>query len=309
MTTITRRDLFIASLASSSLFAKTNKIGRSRFSAITDEIAKSPAEAIAFAKKYGLQWLELRNVPGGKTVYNELPEAEVKAAAKEFQEAGIKISFMNTGMLKFGLPGTEPKRSRQETPENKAKRMASEQKRFAGHMDELDRAIRASHILGATKIRVFAFSRVEEPEKLFPRIADILGEMSKVCEREKVQLLIENEASCNVGTSAELAAILKMVPSKAFGMNWDPHNAVALKESVFPEGYSLLPKKRIWNVQVKGRTVLDYKDKMDWAAMFKALEKDGYQGQIGLETHIFGAEQVQRSHESMVAMLKLVGES
>ena len=306
---MTRRELLIATLASPALLAKPNKIGLSRLSAITDEIAKTPADAIAFAKLYGMQWLELRDVPGRKIVYNALPEDELKAAAKEFQDAGIKISFLNTGMLKFGLPGTEPKRSRPETPEAKAKRMASEQKRFADRMDELDKAIRAAHILGCTKVRVFAFSRVEEPEKTYPRVVDVIGEMAKVAEREKIQLLLENEASCNVGTSAELATFLKLLPSKALGLNWDPLNAVALKESVFPEGYSLLPKKRIWNVQYKGRSILDYPQKMDWAAILHALEKDGYQGQIGLETHIFGEEQIQRSHESTKAMLKIVGDA
>ncbi len=304
---MTRRELLIATLASPALLAKTNKIGQSRLSAISDEIAKTPAAAIAFAKQYGLQWLELRDVPGRKIVYNALPEAELKAAAKEFQDAGVKISFLNTGMLKFGLPGTEVKRSRAETPEAKAKRLGSEQKRFADRMDELDKAIRAAQILGCTKVRVFAFLRVEEPEKVYPRVVDIIGEMAKVAEREKIQLLLENEASCNVGTSAELATFLKMLPSKALGLNWDPLNAVSLKETVFPDGYSLLPKKRIWNVQIKGRSILDYPQKMDWAAMLHALEKDGYQGQVGLETHIFGEEQVQRSHESMQAMLKLVG--
>ncbi len=307
---MTRRELLIASLAAPALFAKTNKIGRSRLSAITDEIAKTPADAIAFAKKYNLQYLELRNLPGTNKVYNELPEDVLQAEAKAFKDAGIKISFLNTGMLKFGLPGTEPKRNRPETPEAKLKRQASEQKRFAGHMDELDRAIRAAHILGCTKLRVFAFSRVEEPEKLFPRIVDVIGEMTKVAEKEKVQLLLENEGSCNVGTSAELATFLKMLPAKALGLNWDPLNAVALKEDVFPQGYSLLPKKRIWNVQFKGKGILDeFATKEDWAAIIKALEKDGYQGQLGLETHIFGEEQVRRSHESMQAMLKIVGNS
>lgn len=306
---MTRRELLAATLASPALFAKTNKIGRSRLSAITDEIAKTPADAIAFAKLYGMQWLELRDVPGRKIVYNALPEPELKAAAKEFQDAGIKISFLNSGMLKFALPGTEPKRSRPESPEAKAKRMASDQKRFADRMDELDKAIRAAHILGCTKVRVFAFLRVEEPEKIYPRVVDVIGEMTKVAEREKIQLLLENEGSCNVGTSAELATFLKLLPSKALGLNWDPLNAVALKESVFPEGYSLLPKKKIWNVQYKGRSILDYPQKMDWAAIIHALEKDGYQGQLGLETHIFGEEQVQRSHESTKAMLKIVGDA
>ena len=304
---MTRRELLLATFASPALLAKTNKIDRSRLSAITDEIAKTPEAAIAFAKQYGLQWLELRDMPGTKIVYNALPEDKLRLAAKEFHDAGVKISFLNTGMLKFGLPGTELKRSRPEAPEAKAKRIAVEQKRFAERMDELDKAIRAAHILGVAKVRVFAFMRVEEPEKIYPRIADVIGEMTKVAEKEKIQLLLENEGSCNVGTSAELATFLKLVPSKALGLNWDPLNAVALKEIPFPEGYALLPKKRIWNVQIKGRSILDYPQKMDWAAILQALEKDGYQGQVGLETHIFGEEQVQRSHESMQAMLKLVG--
>ena len=45
---------------------------------------------------------------------------------------------------------------------------------------------------------------------------------------------------------------------------------------------------------------------MDWAAVFRRLEKDGYKGQVGLETHIFGEVQIQKSHESMAAILKIV---
>ena len=43
--------------------AVARRIDRGRISAITDEIAKSPEEALAFAKQYGLQWLELREIP------------------------------------------------------------------------------------------------------------------------------------------------------------------------------------------------------------------------------------------------------
>ena len=71
----------------------------------------------------------------------------------------------------------------------------------------LNKAILAAHILGVKGIRVFAFSRVEEPESVLPKIAEVLQEMAKVAEKEGVQLLIENEASCNVGTSAELKRI------------------------------------------------------------------------------------------------------
>ena len=302
---ISRRSLLASTLASP-IWAKKiqNRISRDRISTITDENAKSPAEAIAFAKQYDLKWVELRNVPGDKRHYIQLSEQELKQAAQDFKEAGLRVSFLNAGLLKFGLPGSEPVRRRPETPEAKAKRQASEQQMFDGRMDELNRSIRAAHILGVDKIRVFAFLRVEDPIALFPRIAEVFGPMAKVAEKEGVQLLLENENSCNVGTCAELAAMMKLVPSKAFNLNWDPLNAYHLKEEQFPFGYKLLPKKRIQNVQIKGKSILPGPEKHDWAGIFNALEKDGYTGQIGLECHIF-ERLVEASHESMKEILRV----
>ena len=117
---MTRREVLFASLASRPLLAD-NHIGRSRISAITDEIGKTPAEAIAFARQYGLQWVELRGVPGGRQDYHHMPEAELRAFAKELGDNGLKVSFLNTAMLKFGLPGTEPVRRRQESAEARAR--------------------------------------------------------------------------------------------------------------------------------------------------------------------------------------------
>jgi sugar phosphate isomerase/epimerase len=300
---MTRRELVLGSLAAASLAGKT-KIDRSRISAISDEIAKTPQEAIDFAKQYKLQFLELRNVPGGKE-YSFLPEAEVKLAAVEFERSGLRISFMNASLLKFAWPGTEPARRTPETAEARARRMQAESERFARHMDDLRTAIRNCHILGVDLLRVFAGSRVAEPEKLYPRIVDVLGEMSLVAEKEKIHLLIENEASTNIGSSTELAAILKLLPSKWIGANWD---SLDVKERAFPEGYEAMPRKRIGNVQIKGKTLLDYPEKLDWKGIFRAFEKDGYSGRFGLETHIFGDGQIAASHASMREILRIVEE-
>ena len=176
---------FIAAMASAPLLAAAknngagkNHIGRSRFSAITDEIAATPAAAIAFAHKYGLQYVELREVPGAKVHYCKLPEADLKAAAKEFQENGLKVSFFNTPYLKITLPGTEPVRRREETPESRQKRLASHQAEFDRRMEDWKQGIRAAQILGATQMRIFTFSRIAEPAKVEQRIADVLGEMA-----------------------------------------------------------------------------------------------------------------------------------
>lgn len=294
-------------LTATPLFAKLNKIDRSRLSTITDESGKTPEENFAFAKKFGLRYLEVRGVPGAKKHYSDLTEAELKTAAKEFADNGVKVSFFNSGQCKFALPGTEYIRQRAETPELKAKRAAHDQQSFDSRMETLHQSIRASQALGCDKIRIFSFLRTAEPEKTMQRVYDVLGPMVKVAEKEGVKLLLENEVACNVARCDELAAAMKAIPSKAFGINWDPLNGHHLNEEVFPHGYALLPKKKIWNVQVKGKSILKEfpADYLDWAAIYSALEKDGYSGQIGLECHIFGEEQIRRSHQCMEEMIRI----
>src|SRR6266436_7949003 len=179
MQLMTRRELLAGTLAVASLPAKTAKVDRSRISAISDEIGKTPQASIDFAKQYDLQFLELRNVPGGKE-YSFLPEDQVKEAAANFARNGIRISFMNSSLLKFAWPGTEPVRKRQETEEARAKRLQAESERFAHRMDDLKTAIRNCHILGVDLLRVFTGTRTAEPEKLHPRIVEVLGEMELV---------------------------------------------------------------------------------------------------------------------------------
>ena len=282
---------------------------RTRLSAVTDEIATTPAGAIAFAQLYNLKWLEVRALPGGGGGEYAVQSADfLKAAAQEFREAGVGISFLNTGMCKYLLPGTVPRPNpnRPEVADVLAKRAERDAKRFEDRKEYLEKSIRAAHILGARDIRVFAFTRTEEPERHFQRIAEVIGEMAVTAEKEGVRLLIENETSCNVGTCAELAAILKLIPSKAVGINWDAMNGEDLKEKIFPTAYALLPKKRLWNVQIKGHSLLTEGRKLDWSAIIRSLRKDGYEGRLGLETHIFGRMLVTHAHTSMREMIRLV---
>ena len=63
---VTRRELLgysTAFLAASRLSGGKTRITKASISAITDEIGKTQADAIAFAKQYGLEWVELRAVP------------------------------------------------------------------------------------------------------------------------------------------------------------------------------------------------------------------------------------------------------
>jgi sugar phosphate isomerase/epimerase len=304
---MTRRQLLAATLATPALWGKRH-FDRSRLSAITDEIGKTPDESIAFAKQYGLQWVELRSVPGGKEyIYQD--EATLKATAASLRSNGLKVSFLNSSLMKFPWPGIEPARRRQESAEAAAKRKAADGVRYEKRMEDLKKALHAAQILGVDKLRIFTGSRAVEPRQHFARIADIIGEMGFAAEKEKVHLLVENEGSCNVGTSQESAEFIKLIPSKWVGLNWDPQNTLGLKEVPFPDGYNTLPKKRILNVQYKGKGIMpESKDRLDWKAILLALDKDGYKGCVGQETHIFDGTLIQAAHVSMKEMLRIVGE-
>jgi sugar phosphate isomerase/epimerase len=313
---MTRRDLLAAAAAACALPLRARShFDKSHISAITDEIGLSTDESIAFAHQYGLTHVEIRNPAGSRKEYFSLTEAEIKADAIRFRQEGLKVSFVNTSLLKFTWPGMEPARKRQETPEARDKRLAGEQARWDRRMEDLQKAIRCAQIMGCDKIRVFAGTRTAEPEAVFNKIAETIGgEMAAVAEKEKVYLLIENEGSQNVGTSAELAKILEKIPSKWVGCNWDPHNAYG-KETSYPDGYSLLPKKRVLNVQVKGKGVIPSSpEKEDWKAIMRALDEDGYKGEVGLETHIFEKDfpvygtLVPAAHTSMDEIMRIVNQ-
>jgi sugar phosphate isomerase/epimerase len=298
---LTRRHLLGASLLAGGIPNLDAKpIRRNRISAITDEIARSPEMAIEFCREYGLKWVELRGVPkpsGERNrEYFQLPEEELKLAARQFSDAGLGVSFLNTSMLKFWLPGTEPAnpKARQDPA------------RFERRKDELAKAAAAAHILGTDKVRIFTFWRVKDTNTVSTRIAELIEELAESAAKYKIKLLIENEGACNVGSAGELAAMMKQIRSKQVGINWDPLNAEHSKEVAFPDGYQLLPASKIWNVQIKGKSILQGSEWMDWAAIFRRLDKDGYRGHVGLETHIFGEIQVQKSHESIREILRLV---
>jgi sugar phosphate isomerase/epimerase len=305
-----RRSFLAAGFAAAiSSKAAGKQLDRSRLSAISDEVSRSPAESIEFAHTYGLQWLSLRDVPvplGTQTVsYYTLDPAQLKQAANEFKSAGIGISFLDTPFLKFGLPGTEPKRKTPEAPAAREKRIAREQAQFDQRLDDLRLGFRAGNAFNCTQVRIFTFTRVEDPESLFPRIADIIGEMAVLAQKEGFRMLIENEASQNCGTSAETAKLLKSLPQNV-GVNWDSLNGLALGEKPYPDGYRSLHNDRVWNVHVKGKSLLDYPEHQDWPAIFDSLEHDKFAGRLELETHIFGEGQIAASHASMKEIERLL---
>ena len=309
---VTRRDLIASSaafLAASQLPAAQTRITKSSISAITDEIGKTQADAIAFAKQYGMEWVELRGVPETRKDFAFLPEVELRAHAADLKAADLKVSFLNTGLMKFTWPGMINPRQKPETDDAKAKRLAKERERFDRRLQDVETSMKAANILGVDKMRIFSGTRVAEPETVLPLIQKTVEEMLPLAEKYKVRLLMENENGQNIGKSSELKPLMDRIPSKWLGYNWDPQNAYHLGETQYPDAYKGLVKDRMLNAQFKAvGLLLESKERLPWKEILQSMQADGYTHQIGLETHIFDGTLIEKAHISMKLIMGMVGE-
>jgi sugar phosphate isomerase/epimerase len=297
---VTRRSLLVGAAAgvmAHALPAAKPRITKSRISAITDEIGLTQADALAFAKQHGLQWVELRTVPESKKEFAFLTEPELRRYAAELAANKLKVSLLKTSLLKFPWP--------QLSPEDK--NLEANQQRWDRRKEDLARAISAAQILGADKIRIFTGARVADPSTAYPAIAQAIEELIPVADNGRIRLLLENEPSQNIGTCAELRAILELLPSKTLGFNWDPQNALTLHEAPWPGGYALLPKARMLNAQIKAEGLSDDRVQINWRAVMEAMQKDGYAGEISLATETFDGT-FEKASDSLRDVLHIVGE-
>lgn len=292
--TLSRRDwlgCLTAVFAARGLLAAKARITKSRISAITDEIGRTQTDAIAFAKQFALQWVELRNVPGSKREFAFLSEPELKRYAAELAANKLKVSILKTSLLKFPWPAPD-----------------ANDKRWDSRKDDLARAIAAAQIFGTDKIVIFTGARVANPATAYPAIVNAMEELIPAAENARVRLLIENDPSQNIGTCAELKAIMDLLPSKSIGFNWDPRSALALNEALpWPNGYAHLPRARMWNVQIKSEGLSDGPQQINWRRVMEAMERDGYQGEISLATDTSDGT-FEKANDSLREVMHIVGE-
>jgi sugar phosphate isomerase/epimerase len=271
---------------------------------MTDEIGTLD-QAIAFARQYRLRWVELR-------AYRPFKPEDVRTMKAKLDDAGLGVSFFNSALLKFTIPGTTPVAKEDFYEMLYAREGLTPEKLWAQREETLKMSIDSALAFGARRIRAFSFWRVADPASVRTLIVDAMGAMAAAAKKAGVEICLENEFATNTGTSAETVAVLKQVPGLM--LNWDPQNSVALGEAVFPDGYRLLPKARLANVQIKAEGLIGFPDgkgkPVDWPGIFAALAADGYSGCFGLETHTLNGPEINvpASHECMKKMLALCGE-
>jgi L-ribulose-5-phosphate 3-epimerase len=251
---------------------------------INDEITQDLDHALAVAREFGLQFVELRAMWNKNLM--DLTEEEVKEARRLLTKYGVKVSDIASPFMKVDAPGFTTKEGQRDT--------FNARFGYKEQPEVLERAMELAKVFETDKIRVFSFWRIEKPAQVFDLVVSDLRKALERAKKQNIKLVLENEHDCNIATAAESVKLLAAIGDPYLGLNWDPGNAYAAGEKPYPDGYNLLPKNRILHMHVKDakRTATG---KSDWAAMgkgdidyvgqFKALMRDGYSHAVSLETH------------------------
>lgn len=258
---------------------------------ISDEISPDFDHACSvISKDFGLQWVELRSM-WGKSLH-DLSDAQLADAEKILAKYSLRVTDMGSPLFKVDWPDA-PKSS------FSPKHDFGANDSFKQQGELLDKYMALAKRFRTDKIRCFDFWRLDDVKPHRAAIDDQLKKAAETCGKNGLLLVIENEFECNTATAPEAARILAAIPSRHFGLNWDPANAVMRGElDAFPTGWNLLPKNRILHCHVKnavkgpdGKIAWSPVDKgfIDWTAQFRDLKSIGYHGAVSLETHWHGA--------------------
>jgi sugar phosphate isomerase/epimerase len=268
-----------------------------RLAVINDEITQDFEHACQVASHdFGLSWIELRSM-WNKNV-TDLSEKEIADARKLLAEHRLRVTDIASPLFKTDWPGAPISKQSERRDQFHANNDFKEQDAL------LERCVTVAKTFETDRIRCFDFWRLDDPKPYRDAINAKLRQAAERCAKDKLILILENEMSCNTATGEESAAVLAAVPNDNFMLNWDPGNAAAIGSTPYPEGYNLLPKKRVGHCHCKD-VVRKPDDKYDWAPVgggvidwtgqFKALVHDGFHHAVSLETHWRGGGTPEQS--------------
>jgi sugar phosphate isomerase/epimerase len=276
---------------------------------ITDQVDLNLGRVLGtFCPQYRLRWIEIRYLKlDGRSsyVYSDATPGQLKDIKRQMDDAGVKLSVLDSAVFKISLPGTVP------VGESPAY-VGPEQEHFGRQIDNLKRAADAAHALGTQKVRVFTFRRVRQPAALFSRIVDELEKALTVAGQHDITLLVENEYDCNVATGQEIVRLFQAIPDRRLMHNWDPCNAYETGEQPFPGVWKRLDHSRIAHIHLKDAAGKSWRPigsgKIDFAGQFRALKELRYAGTLSLETRYQNAAEGQyaSSVESMNGLLRVL---
>jgi sugar phosphate isomerase/epimerase len=244
-----------------------------KFAVFTDEITQDLDLALAVAKEYRCEAVEVRSV--WDTPVHKLTDAQVDEIRKKCDAMGLAVCCLGSPFYKCEI-------------DNPAE--------IKDHHEILRRCCEVAHKLGTDLIRGFTFWRHGAVEPLWQRIIDHFEIPIRILEEGDCRMVIENEASTYLGTGAITAGFLDEIAHSRLAAVWDPCNVLFdfdVEETPFPDGYRAL-RNHMVHMHLKDGERTAPKEahctrigegQIDYKGQFRALLADGYEGYVSLETH------------------------
>jgi L-ribulose-5-phosphate 3-epimerase len=316
-TTILNRRSFHL-LALSALACKTsrgrtgsNLYERWKLGVITDQVGFDLRDVLRdFYSKYPLRWAEIRYLRlrgENRYIYYGAEPLDLKQIRKQLDDAGVRVSVLDTAIYKITLPGTTP-------TGDKPAYVDPAHDALAQQLEDLKRAGDAAHALGTNRVRIFTFRRVADPDAIFTPMLEHLHRAVTVAKEHDLSLLVENEYDTNVATGREIKRLFQAIPDKQLMHNWDPCNNYESGEQPFPAVWDQLDHSRISHIHLKDAQGKEWKPigsgKLDFVGQFRALRAINYSGTLSLETRYRDARQdaYRSSVESMDGLLRFLNQ-
>jgi L-ribulose-5-phosphate 3-epimerase len=243
-----------------------------RLAVFTDEVSQDLERAVAFAKEFDLQGVEIRSV--WDCPPQKLTDTQITDIAKLLSENNLEVCAIASPFLKSDIFDE-----------------AATQEQY----DVLDRCIMLAKRLGTPFVRGFTFWRTDDKPEVWDEAERIYRSILPKLEREDITIVVENEPDTSAATAALTARFLERLNHPCVRSVWDPANEVFAigGERPFPDAYRrALPymvhvhvKDAIHDAQGKPRCVRVGEGDSDWPAHLQAFADVGYQGWLSLETH------------------------
>lgn len=239
---------------------------------ITDEISQDLDTAIALAKEFSLDAVELRSVYD-KSPF-EFTDEDLLLFKQKLDDAGLKVSAISSPFYKCSIDNQEE---------------------IDANLKGLENCIKAAKMLDTKFIRGFAFWKKGELSDNIRRIKELYQKPIEMLMGSNIKLVLESDPSVNTTNAKELAEVIEAIDSEYVKGLWDPGNDLHAKppETPYPDGYNYI-KKHIAHVHLKDTTFDADQNPVgccfgegdvDYIGQLNALKADGYTGYIVMETH------------------------
>lgn len=265
-----------------------------KVSILSDEISLDPTTACEITADWGLQHLEFRlwmqhRAPRGMS---EADMSQVRRVADDF---GIDFPSISPGLFKLCLDDPA----------------------YADHTGDFQsRCFDLAEALGSSIIVLFPplCASYEEWTAWPEYVVNDLRTAAENAAQRGLKLALENEPACYGGSGQTLASLLAAINHPNMYANWDPGNHTHATHEDFRAGYEAL-KPYYLHTHVKDYTTAGSvaippgQGNVDWPGQLRALQNDGYEGLLVLETHF--TPKIAGSHmcyQSLCQMLHGIGE-